>query len=66
MSAGAIAALDLPFIVESIHFFGLVHDIITQQLPIGVTNMNEARTGFGEVSQRIIVASRTEQLRTRK
>ena len=45
MSRRAIAALDLPFLVQPIDFFSLIDDVFAKQLNVGFAHMNVARAG---------------------
>ena len=45
MSRGAIAALDLPFLVQPIDFLGLIDDVFAKQLNVGFAHMTVARAG---------------------
>ncbi len=52
MSAGAVAPLDLPFLVESVNLSDMVDDILAQQLAVGFADINEARTKSNIVRRR--------------
>ena len=43
MSRRAIAAFDLPFLVEPIDFLCLIDDVFAKQLNVGLAHMNVAR-----------------------